>query len=103
MTAFEIAMNSLFTDPNIAVDAVFTPSAGGSKSVRVIQTAPDTYGTIGQSVFETATSLLAVRVTDCPTVAQGDTFTINSVVYKVQGEPRRNSDRLVWEMDCYAA
>jgi hypothetical protein len=103
MTAFEIAMNSLFTDPNIAVDAVFTPSAGVPKSVRVIQTAPDAYGTIGQSVFETATTLLAVRVADCPTVAQGDTFTINSVIYKVQSEPRRNSDRLVWEMDCYAA
>lgn len=103
MTAFEIAMNSLFTDPNVAVDALFSPSAGGSTPVRVIQTAPDAYGTIGQSAYETATSLLAVRVADCPSVAEGDSFTINSLVYKVQGTPRRNSERLVWEMDCYAA
>mgnify|MGYP000320067992 CR=1 FL=1 len=103
MTAFEIAMNSLFTDPSVAVDAVFTPSAGGPKPVRVIQTAPDAYGTIGQSSFETATSIVAVRVADCPTVAQGDQFTISGTNYAVQGTPRRNSDRLVWECDCYAA
>jgi len=96
-------MNSLFNDQNLAVDALFTPVSGAPKVVRVISRAPDAYQDIGQSVIETSTLTLEVRVSDCPTIAQGDQFTINAINYKAQGEPRRDSERLVWQVDVYAS
>jgi hypothetical protein len=102
MNAFNTAIVSLFTDPNLAVDAIYAPTAGGSKSVRVITHNPDLIQSFGQSVIESPSLVLVAQVADCQSLAQGDTFTIAGVVYTVQGQPRRNAERLVWEVDCYA-
>lgn len=103
MNAFNTAIVSLFTDPNLAVDAIYAPTAGGSKSVRVITHNPDLIKNFGQSVIESPSLVLVVQVSDCPSLAQGDTFTIDGVIYTVQGQPLRNAERLVWEVDVYAA
>ena len=101
MNAFNTAIVSLFTDPNLAVDAIYAPTAGGSKSVRVI-TRTDLIQNFGQSVIESPSLVLVAQVADCPSLVQGDQFTIAGVIYTVQGQPRRNAERLVWEVDCYA-
>ena len=103
MSAFDTAMQALFNDANLAVDATFTPLSGPAKVVRVITRAPDVFQDVGQSFIETPTLTLEVRVVECPALTQGDQFTINSINYKVQGEPRRDSERLVWQVDVYAA
>jgi len=103
MSVFATAIAALFADPNLGVDAIFTPVSGGSKTVRVITQAPDLFQPVGQSFIETPSLVLVVQVTDCPTLAQGDQFSIAAVNYKVQGEPRRDAERLVWQVDCYAA
>jgi hypothetical protein len=103
MTVFSTAIQTLFNDRNVAVDATFIPLIGGSKAVRVITRSPDLYQNVGQSVIETPSLVLEVQVTDCPTVSQGDQFIINSVTYTAQGEPRRDSERLFWQVDCYAS
>ena len=100
MSAFDTAMQALFNDANLAVDATFTPLSGPAKVVRVITRAPDVFQDVGQSFIETPPLTLAVRVVGCPALTQGDQVTINS---KVQGEPRRDSERLVWQVDVYAA
>jgi hypothetical protein len=71
--------------------------------MRVITQAPDLVQPVGQSFIETPSLVLVVQVADCPALVQGDQFTIASVNYKVQGEPRRDAERLVWQVDCYAA
>ena len=103
MTVFSSAIQTLFNDRNIAKDAFFLPMIGSNKSVRVITRAPDLFQNIGQSVIETPSLVLEVQVADCPTVSQGDQFIINSAAYTVQGEPRRDSERLFWQVDCYAS
>ncbi|MFN5174829.1 MAG: hypothetical protein ACK5GA_08060 [Holosporaceae bacterium] len=103
MTAFSSAIQTLFNDQNLAVNATFIPQIGVSKAVRVMTRAPDVYQNIGQSVIETPSLVLEVQVADCPIVSQGDQFIINSAAYTVQGDPRRDSDRLYWQVDCYAS
>lgn len=103
MSVFNTAMQALFNDRNVAVDAIFTPLTGLAKAVRVITRSPDVYQNIGQSVIETPSLVLEVQVADCPTLNQGDQFSINAIAYVVQGEPRRDSERLVWQADCYAS
>lgn len=102
MSVFNTAIQALFNDRNLAVDATFIPQVGVSKAVRVITRAADVYQNAGQSVIETPSLVLEVRVTDCPVVNQGDQFIIDAITYTVQGEPRRDSERLVWQVDCYA-
>jgi len=102
MTAFSSAIQTLFNDRNIAKDAFFLPMIGSNKSVRVITRAPDVYQNIGQSVIETPSLVLEVQVADCPSVVQGDQFMIDGITYKAQGTPRRDSERLIWQVDCYA-
>lgn len=103
MTAFSSAIQTLFNDQNLAVNATFIPQIGVSKAVRVITRAPDVYQNIGQSVIETPSLVLEVQVADCPIVSQGDQFIINAAAYTVQGDPRRDSERLYWQVDCYAS
>jgi len=103
MNVFHSAMQRLFNDLNLSTEAKFIPQIGVSKSVRVITRAPDVYQNIGQSVIETPSLVLEVQVADCPTLCQGDQFLIDSDTYTVQGEPRRDSERLFWQADCYAS
>lgn len=103
MSVFDTAMQVLFADKNLAIDATFIPTLGANKEVRVVTRAPDLYQNIGQSVVQTPSFVLEVRVIDCPTLVAGDLFLINKIKYVVQGAPRRDSERLTWQVDCYEA
>jgi len=87
----------------MAVSATFVPLQGVSKAVPVVTRAPDVFQAVGQSMIETPSMVLEVRVSDCPTLAQGDQFIINAVTYTIQGEPRRDSEHLAWQVDVYAS
>lgn len=103
MSVFDTAMQVLFADTNLAIDATFIPTLGANKEVRVVTRAPDLYQNIGQSVIHTPSFVLEVRVIDCPTIIEGDIFLIDKIKYVVQGAPRRDSERLTWQVDLYAA
>lgn len=103
MTAFSTAMTALFNDVNVSKPAFFLPVLGANRSVRVITRAPDLYQNVGSSVIETPTLVLEVQVADCPALVPGDQFMIDGVTYSVQGMPRRDSERLVWQADMYAS
>ncbi len=103
MTAFESAIKALFADLNMAKDAEYLPLQGENRTVRVIIRAPDVFANVGGSVIETPSAVLEVQITDCPNLVPGDSFTVNGVTYTVQGEPRRDSERLTWQADLYEA
>lgn len=103
MSAFDIAIKTLFADPNLGVDAVFIPQVGQNATVRIITRAPDTFQNVGSSVIETPTLVLEVQVADCPDLASGDQFIIGDTLYIVQGEPRRDEVQLTWKVDVHAA
>ena len=102
MTAFDTAVATLFADPNMASDATFIPRIGVNAPVRVILRAPDAYQKMGSSVIETPTTMLEVKVADCPLILPGDQFLIGTNSYVVQGEPRRDELQLTWLVDVYA-
>jgi hypothetical protein len=102
MSALTTAMQALFNDRNLSKTAFFLPMFGANRSVRVITRAPDVYQGVGGSVIETPTLVLEVQVADCPALVQGDQFMIDGITYKVQGVPKRDSERLVWQADVYA-
>lgn len=100
---FDTAMKSLFSDPNITTDAIFMPQIGQSKTLKVVTHAPDILQNMGSSVIETPTLVLEVQIADCPVISQGDVFSINGNNYTVQGQPLRDAQQLLWQVDLYAS
>jgi hypothetical protein len=97
MSAFAFAIDVLFEDPNMGVDAVYR--AGGDSvgvPVRVMRRAPDRLANFGEGRFVTDTVFIDVRCAEVAALSAGDTFEIDSVVYEVRSEPVRDSERLVW-------
>ncbi len=102
MNAFNTAISALFNDSNLSKSAFFLPILGTNQNIRVITRAPDLFQNVGQSLIETPTQIVEVQIADCPSITAGDQFMIEGVTYSVQGMPRRDSERLVWLVDCYA-
>ena len=104
MTAFSTAMLSIFADANMAVDAVWKAGGTGPDvACRAIRRAPDEVTDFGAGRFRSATTVADVLVSAIATPAAGDTLTIGAEVFRVQGEPLRDNDRLVWSLDLVPA
>lgn len=71
---------------------------------RVVLRQPDETLSFGGTQVRASTTMLDVRLSDCPTVSDGDTFVVTrngvETVYTVEGKPERDSDRLVWSCGC---
>lgn len=96
MTAFSAMIDTLFTDANIAQDAVYSSTGA---TVRVIVKAPDRRADVFDAGVVDETAVLEVRVSEVPAPAAGQTFTLGGVIYIVQGRPRRDSLGLVWTVE----
>lgn len=97
MTAFRIAVDSQFEDPNLALDAGYLDGGAGLPvPVRVILRAPDGVASFGDRRFVVETVVIRVRVSEVAILQEGDRFDLASVVYEVQGAPTRDALRLVW-------
>lgn len=97
MTAFDLATDSLFTDPNLAVDALLRlGGAGPAQPIRVIRAMSDRFANFGEGRFVVDSVLLNIRLADAPVLSAGDTVEIGGQLHEVQGTPTRDSDRLVW-------
>jgi hypothetical protein len=104
VNAFATAVDVLFADPNLAVDAVYR--AGGADPgmpARVIVRQPDRTGTFGETRVVTETLLIDVRVSEVAAPTEGDTFDVGGVLYVIQGAPIRDSERLVWTVEARPA
>ncbi len=100
MNAFASAMAVIFADANMAEDATWM--AGGvppATACRVVRRAPDVVTEFGQGRFRSETVRFDVRVADWAAPMPGDTLTVGAETFKVQSEPLRDSDRLVWSLD----
>lgn len=100
MTAFASAMNVIFADANMAEAATwleqgFLPAV----PCRVIRKAPDVVTEFGQGRFRSETVRFDVRVTEWARPVAGDVLVVGDERFKVQGEPLRDTERLVWSLD----
>ena len=97
MTAFDLATDSLFADPNFAVDAFLRLGGTGmAQAIRVIRAMPDRFASFGEGRFVVDTLLLNIRLADAPVLPAGDTVEIAGQLHEIQGAPSRDCDRLVW-------
>jgi hypothetical protein len=104
VSAFAAATDVLFADPHLARDAVYRPAGEGDGIlVRVMLRRPDRIESFGETRLLTDTTLIDVRTTEVPMLSAGDTFDIDGDSYLVQGEPVRDSERLVWTVDLRSA
>lgn len=97
MTAFDLATDTLFKDPNLAADGLLR--LGGTdpaQSIRVIRTMPDRFANFGDGRFVVDTVLLNIRLSDAAVLSAGDTVEIAGQLFEISGTPTRDTGRLVW-------
>jgi len=103
MNAFAAAMDALFADINMAVDAIWYPAGGAPQPVRVIRKAPDEVTAFGSAQILSDTTLVDVRVSEMPNPKPGDGISIGADNLKIQGEPRRDREGLLWALELVPA
>ena len=100
MNAFATAMNVIFADANMAVDALwFAGGTGPGVTIRVIRKSPDEITPFGAGRILSETTLLDARVADMPTPAPGDLVRIGTEDFILQGEPKLDRERLIWTLN----
>ena len=100
MTAFATAMNLIFSDANMAVDALWLAGGTGPAiAVRVIRKSPDEITPFGAGRILSETTLLDARVADMPTPAPGDLIRIGLEDFILQGEPKLDREHLIWTLN----
>ena len=100
MNAFTTAMNVIFADANMAVDAIWLAGGTGpGVAVRVIRKSPDEITPFGAGRILSETTQLDARVADMPTPAPGDLIQVGPENFVIQGEPKLDRDRLIWTLN----
>lgn len=103
MSAFSAAINAIFRDPNMAVDAGYrSGGADPATSVRVMRTVPDVMSEFNGGRFVAESVALDVRISEVETLEKGDTFTIGGEVFEVFSAPRKDSEGLIWKSEARA-
>jgi hypothetical protein len=96
MSAFAAAIDALFADPNVALDALY---GADETPVRAILRAPDRTLGFGATQLHAPTAIVDVRVAEVAAPAEGDRVAWGGDVYIVQGTPQRDRERLVWSLE----
>jgi len=88
VNAFAAAVDALFADPNLAVDAIYRAGvAAPGVPVRVIARRPDRVSEFGETRIVAETTMFDVRISEIAAPAAGDTIEADGTVYIIQGEP----------------
>jgi len=99
MTAAAMALDALFTDDNIAREAVYTPEGGAPVLVRAVARRADETTGFGDARLWSETTRIDLRVAEVANPRPGDRLEIDSEAFLIQGEPVRDRERLVWTVD----
>ena len=100
MNAFATAMDRIFADRNMAVDATwFAGGTGPGVAIRVIRKSPDEVTPFGAGRILSETTVLEVRVAEVPTPAPADLIRIGTEDFLVQGQPKLDRERLIWTLN----
>ena len=100
MNAFATAIDRIFADANMAVDAIWLAGGTGpGVAVRVIRKSPDEITPFGAGRLLSETTLLEARVADMPSPAAGDLIRIGSEDFLLQSEPKLDRERLIWTLN----
>ena len=99
MSALSAAIEMLFADPNIGVEAIYTSDGGAPVLVRVVARRADAVSEFGDARLWSETTRIDLRVAEVPNPRPGDRIEIDTEAFLIQGEPVRDRERLVWTVD----
>jgi hypothetical protein len=103
MNAFATAIEMLFADPNIGVEAIYTSNGGTPFLVRAVVRRPDELTNLGNARLWSETTRVDLRATEVANPRPGDLIEIDGDAFVIQGEPVRDRERLVWTVDLHPA
>jgi len=83
VTIFDTAIDTLFDDDNLAVDATYTPAAGGPVSVRVIIQEGVDLVSVGASDLADRRTVIGIRKSDIAAPVKDDTLLVGVTTYTV--------------------
>jgi hypothetical protein len=100
MNAFATAMDRIFSHADMAVAAVWISGATSEeRPIRVIRRAPDRITDFGAARILSETTMVDVRVIELVDPQPGDLIILGTDSYVIQGEPARDTERLIWTLD----
>ena len=99
MSAFAVAVDALFADPNLVRAASYEPADGEPFPVRVIARRADAVTDFGDARLWSETTRFDLRASEVAVPRSGDRLVLDGETFVVQGEPVRDRDRLVWTLD----
>ena len=99
VVAFALAIDVLFTDPNLAREATYQPANGDPFPVRVIARRADAITDFGEARLWSETTRFDLRVSEVTSPRPSDRLVLDGESFVVQGEPVRARERLVWTLD----
>jgi hypothetical protein len=99
VTAFAVAVEALFADPNLGRAATYEPADGDPFPVRIIARRADTITEFGEARLWSETTRFDVRVAEAANPRPGDRIVLAGETFVVQGEPVRDRERSVWTLD----
>jgi len=100
MNAFAAAMDRIFAHADMAVAAVWiSGTTSEERPIRVIRRAPDRITDFGSARIVSDTTTVDVRVIELADPQPGDLIILGTESYVIQGEPTRDSERLIWTLD----
>ncbi len=104
MSVFDVAVDDLFGDPNLARDAIWRAGGTGpATTMRIIGRRPDRIGEFGETRVVVPAAMFDLRIAEAPSLAGGDTLEIDGTLFIVQGEPVRDAEQLVWTVEARPA
>lgn len=83
MTAFDTAIDTLFADQNMAVDATYTPDGGAPVSVRVILDHDVDLIGLGFSDITDRRTVIGIRKSEIAAPGRNDTILVGATTYTV--------------------
>lgn len=101
MDVFAAAIDDLFADPNLAVDAVYQPPTGGDGTAcRIMLRRADETVEFGGSKLVAGSVIIEIRAAELSAPAKGGRFAVGEIVYSVTAVPRQpDPDRLIWRCE----
>ena len=96
---FASAIDNLFADPNIAIEATFIAGGDAPQLIRVVMRRADDVTGFGDARLWSETIRIDLRVAEVPNPRPGDRIEIDGEAFNIQGEPVRDRERLVWTVN----
>ncbi|WP_375568394.1 hypothetical protein ABWH93_12350 [Seohaeicola saemankumensis] len=103
MTAFAMALDLLFADPNLAHEAWHRDSEGQFTRIRIIPRRADDVTEFGAARIWSETFRFDVRVSDLPNPRPQEQILLRDETFLIQGEPLRDRERLIWTIEAAPA